>query len=230
MSLIRAFLKLPTGFWILVFAGFMYYHYSTWKTQELEPIEQELVQAKQELATVVRQNKAAEDFGNQRDQRFQELQNLAQEFNRALEKLPKTPDIPGILTSLADISDRVGLEFSKFEPGKGSLKGFLTETPFKVELRGTFVQIMSFMDEVAHVKRIISGKSLDFKDAAPRGDKAVLKAYATLLTYHFDEKAVAEAAAAEQAAAAAANPSGAANPAPEASSPAAPTPTEVPSK
>ena len=38
------------------------------------------------------------------------------------------------------------------------------ETSFKIELKGSFIQIMSFMDEIAHMKRIITTKSISFKD------------------------------------------------------------------
>lgn len=189
MSMLRAFLKIPFSLWLLVLSGFLYFQWSSWQTQTLNPLQQDLASAKTQLQSVKKQNKEAEDFERQRDIRFQELQKLAQDFNDALERLPKTSDIPGILTSLADISDRVGIEFSKFEPGKPELKGFLTETQFKVELRGTFVQILSFLDEIAHLKRIISGRSFDLKEPISKGDSNILKAELVLVTYHFDENA-----------------------------------------
>jgi len=149
----------------------------------------QLETTKSQLADVQAENRKAETFEKERDTRFQELQSLAENFNSALEKLPKSSDTPGLLSNLAEISDRVGVEFTRFEPGTAALNGVLMETPFKIELKGSFVQIMSFLDEVAHLTRIVSGKSVSFKDPILRGSNAIVTAEAVLVTYYFDENA-----------------------------------------
>lgn len=189
MGLIRALIKLPVILWIAAIAGYLYYSHITWQTEQFEPLKGQIETTKTQLEALQRQNREAETFEKERDQRFQELQSLAEEFNKALEKLPKSSDTPGLLSNLAEISDRVGVEFTSFEPGTSALNGFLMETPFRIQLKGTFVQIMSFMDEVAHLKRIVAGKNLSFKDPVLRGSNAILNAEATLITYYFDENA-----------------------------------------
>lgn len=187
MGFIRAIIKLPWPLWILGIAGYLYFTYHTWETEEYLPLKAQIETTSEQLAKLQKENKEAETFEKERDSNIQQLQNLAEEFNKALEKLPKSSDTPGILSNLAEISDRVGVDFNRFEPGKPAVNGFLMETPFKVELKGTFVQIMSFLDEVAHLKRIVSGKSVTFKDPVLRGSKAVVTAEAVLVTYYFDE-------------------------------------------
>lgn len=189
MGLLRALIKLPIILWLTAIGGYLYYSYVSWQSEQFEPLKSQIESTKSQLETLQKQNREAEAFEKERDSRFQELQSLAEEFNRALEKLPKSSDTPGLLSNLAEISDRVGVEFTRFEPGTSALNGFLMETPFKVELKGTFVQIMSFMDEVAHLKRIVAGKSINFKDPILRGSNAQLTAEAVLITYYFDENA-----------------------------------------
>ncbi len=189
MGFIRAILNLPLIIWIIAIGGYLYYTHVNWETDSLIPLQQQVATAKDEFSKIQVQNREAEAFEKERDARFQKLQSLAEEFNKALEKLPRSSDTPGLLSNLAEISDRVGVEFARFEPGRPALNGFLMETPFRVELRGSFVQIMSFLDEVAHLKRIVTGKSLSLKEPTLRGQTAILKAEAVLLTYYFDESA-----------------------------------------
>ncbi len=189
MGLIRALIRLPLLLWMILIVGYFYFNYTTWKTETFQPLSIQLDTTKDQLANVQKQNREAETFEKERDSRFQELQSLAENFNQALEKLPKSSDTPGLLSNLAEISDRVGVEFTRFEPGTAALNGVLMETPFKVELKGSFVQIMSFLDEVAHLKRIVSGRSVTFKDPILRGSAANVNAEAVLVTYYFDENA-----------------------------------------
>lgn len=189
MGLIRALIRLPILLWLTGIGLYLYSSYSTWNTETFIPMKQEIVSTKEQFSKLQKQNAEAETFEKERDTRFQELQSLAEQFNQAIEKLPRSADTPGLLSNLAEISDRVGVEFNKFEPGKTEANGFLMETPFKVELRGTFVQIMSFLDEVAHLKRIVTSKSLVLKEPILRGQNAALKAEAVLVTYYFDENA-----------------------------------------
>lgn len=189
MGFIRAIIKLPLLFWIAVIGGYLYYTHMLWEENTYTPLVNEVSTAKEEFKTLEIQNREAVAFEKERDSRFQKLQSLAEEFNQALDKLPRSSDTPGLLSNLAEISDRVGVEFARFEPGKPALNGFLMETPFKVELRGSFVQIMSFLDEVAHLKRIVTGKSLTLREPLLRGQTAMLRAEAVLVTYYFDESA-----------------------------------------
>ncbi len=189
MGIIRAFLRLPWYFWFFLFSIYMYNEYRKWEEETMVPLRVEIEDGNGKLTGIDRDNKEAEAFEKQRDSKFQEMQSLAESLSKSLEKLPKSSDVPSVLNSLAEIADRVGIEFSRFEPGKAELKGFLMETSFKIELKGSFIQIMSFMDEIAHMKRIITTKSISFKDPVIKGDGTILKSEAMLVTYHFDESA-----------------------------------------
>ena len=194
MGLIRAIIRIPTGIWIIGFAAYMYLQYSNWQTKSYKPLVIQLSSSKNELQQLVEKNKASESFEKQKQEKLKEIQKLAEELNRVLDKLPKASDIPIILSSFADISDRVGLEFSKFEPGSSakSSNPYFMETPIKVQLKGSFIQIMSFLDEVSHLKRIIVGKSLNLKSSSKNDSSkneapaSLLESEANFMTYHFD--------------------------------------------
>ena len=94
----------------------MYLQYNKWEKNSYKPLVSQLSSTKNELQEITEKNKASESFEKQKQEKLQQIQKLAEELNRALDKLPKASDIPIILSSFADISDRVGLEFSKFQP------------------------------------------------------------------------------------------------------------------
>lgn len=197
MGLIRAIIRIPVGIWCIAFAAYMYLQYTNWQSKKYQPLIGQLASTKNQLEQLIETNKASESFEKQKQEKLKEIQKLAEDLNRALDKLPKSSDIPLILSSFADISDRVGLEFSKFEPGQQakSSNPYFMETPIKVQLRGTFVQIMSFLDEVSHLKRIIVGKGLSLKQESRNNSNkkdnstSSLNVDANFLTYHFDESA-----------------------------------------
>ena len=199
MALIRAIIRIPLGLWIIAFGGYMYMQYNKWQTEVYKPLGYQLISTKNELEQAIEKNKALQVFEKQKQEKLKEIQKLAEELNRALDKLPKASDIPVILSSFADIADRIGLEFSRFEPGQPtkSSNPYFMETPLKVQLRGSFIQIMSFLDEVSHLKRIIVGKGLNLRQdsqssSSKKGSSnstSILNADANFTTYHFDESA-----------------------------------------
>ena len=189
MGILRALIKLPILFWLFLIGSYLYYTHITWEAETLFPLREQVKTSNALFSQVQKSNKAAETFQKERDSRFQELQTLAETFSKALEKLPTSSDTPGFLSNLAEISDRVGIDFTRFEPGKPVLNGFLMETPFKVELKGSFLQVLSFLDEIAHLKRIVTGKSLALREPIMRGQNAQVKAEAVLITYYFDQNA-----------------------------------------
>ncbi len=197
MGLIRAIIRIPFGIWLIAFGAYMYLQYNNWQTKSYKPIVRQLAATKTELEEITEKNKRSEVFEKQKQEKLKEIQKLAEELNRALDKLPKASDIPIILSSFADISDRVGLEFSRFQPGQQSKSAnpYFMETPISVQLKGSFVQIMSFLDEVSHLKRIIVGKGLTLRQDQRNSTKktnnstSLLNAEASFTTYHFDESA-----------------------------------------
>lgn len=199
MALIRAIIRIPLGLWIIAFGGYMYMQYNKWQNEVYKPLGYQLTSTQNELEQAIEKNKALQSFEKQKQEKLKEIQKLAEELNRALDKLPKASDIPIILSSFADIADRIGLEFSRFEPGQPtkSSNPYFMETPLKVQLRGSFIQIMSFLDEVSHLKRIIVGKGLNLRQDSQSSSikkgtsnsTSILNADANFITYHFDESA-----------------------------------------
>lgn len=75
---------------------------------------------------------------------------------------------------MADISDRTGLIFSSFKPQSAQTDEFLTITPMDMTLKGTYPQILSFLDATAHIERILTLRELELSGAKRRGTGSIM--------------------------------------------------------
>jgi Tfp pilus assembly protein PilO len=189
MSLIFRIARLPIYLYILVAGVWGYYNYYAWQTDVQAPLLSELQSKKAEHTNLQAKNKKAEEFKKVREQKFREREELELKFREGAALIPSTPDIPQLIKSLADISDKVGLEFSEFRPGTAKSQEFLNILPIEVKLSGTYVQIMSFLDETAQLKRVATPKTVRLDNARPRGTASTLSADATIQVYSMDQAA-----------------------------------------
>jgi type IV pilus assembly protein PilO len=191
VSIIRIFIRLPFILWFLVAGGMGYMDYTSWETETFTPLLGQLEAKKGEVLAKQKELTRAQEFTTKREEKLKELQDLTLRLEATKSALPRTSSIPNLLKDLADVSDKVGLQFSRFRPEKERAKKFLLETPIAVDLKGTYVQVMSFLDGAANIERIIATEKLDLTNPQIRGPAAVVTATATLITYHLDEAAVA---------------------------------------
>jgi type IV pilus assembly protein PilO len=92
-----------------------------------------------------------------------ELIPVLQEENRAtteilavaIRLLPETQDIPSILAELATLGNEARVTVLKVKPEQEQKHEFYATIPITLELQGGFHNIMSLLDRVAHMNRIV---------------------------------------------------------------------------
>ena len=190
MSIIRLFIRIPFVIWFLIAAGLGYMDYQTWQTDVYQPLVAAKDAKKSQVSIKQAELNRAEEFTRRREEKIKELQELTLKLEATKSALPRSASVPSLLKDLADISDKVGLQFSRFKPENERKRRFLVETPITVELRGTYIQIMSFLDGAANIERIIATEKLSFDNPSIRGGVSTLTANASLITYHIDESSI----------------------------------------
>ncbi len=108
----------------------------------------------------------------------------------ALSQLPYKREISNFLQSVELLARESGLEVNRFAPEPDQIKDFYAEVPVSVIMRGGFHQVLTFLDELSRLPRILSVYSLTFSN--PRGfqDNSYvdLDITSTLTTYrHLEE-------------------------------------------
>jgi type IV pilus assembly protein PilO len=182
--LLLFFARIPFFLWPLIAFAWCYTIYNNWQDTVYKPLLAEESGLRQQVDALKRQNSEAEKFDKERDEKLRLIAELGEKFNQTAGRIPRSPNVPVLLKSLADISDRTGLIFSSFRPQPLIQDEFLSITPLDMTLRGTYVQIMSFLDATARLERILTLRSLDFDTPKRRGQGTILEAKARIYTYY----------------------------------------------
>ncbi|MGC9043398.1 MAG: type 4a pilus biogenesis protein PilO [Myxococcota bacterium] len=116
-----------------------------------------------------------------------EVEKLNQDLKDALTLLPNSAEIPELLSRLSDVLEKSGLKMEVFELGMESPAGFYARVPIKIEVSGSFHEIVVFFDKVSKLPRIINISDITFKDPTFKNQKMILKAEFLATTFRFIE-------------------------------------------
>jgi len=188
-ALIHRLLEIPFILWVLIAGGVGYYDYYELKNGPLAQIARDKEMKTTELRSLTERAEKIDEFKKSRAAKLKQLQDLGERFKATSDRLPRAASIPDLLKSLADISDKSGLEFSKFRPSATRKEQFLVITPLEVNLKGTYVQIMTFLDAAANLTRVVASEKLSIEGVQNRSPVNIVTATASLVTYHIDDNA-----------------------------------------
>ncbi len=188
--MIRRLLNIPFILWILIAGGLAGKQYYDWNTTVNAQLDSTKIAKEAELAGLKNQTAKIEEFKKKKQQKLAQLQELGEKFRATADRLPRTSAVPELLKILADIGDKAGLQFTKFRPQPPQPEQFLVITPLEVTLRGTYIQVMSFLDATAHTTRVVSASKLLIEEPKSRGPVTTLNVQVTLRTYHIEDKDV----------------------------------------
>ena len=159
-------------YWFLFYGG---------KQNELEVLDQKLTKLE---ADVVKSRAVAANFKTF----MKELEALQARLDIAVQRLPDSTELPGLLTDVTSLGKKTGLEFRSFRPKKEVKRGFYAEVPIDIELRGTYHNVGIFFDQIAHLPRIVRISKVSMSVAEDAKDPPVLKVKGVAQTFRFIEQ------------------------------------------
>jgi len=166
-----------------MFSGWQ--HYEQWKTVTRVGLVNQIAKKEESLKLKKAEVRRGERFKEERDQRLQELNQLISKLSEVSKMLPsRGPKMPKILRELADLTDKTGLDFESILPQSVRQKEFLNEIPMKIKVKGTYLQIMSFLDLVASMERIMTAEKVTLDQPTIKGTDKVVTAEIELVAYH----------------------------------------------
>lgn len=92
---------------------------------------------------------------------YRSVQELAER------QLPQGREVPNLLSSVQALAKDIGLNVRRFAPERDKISTHYAEIPVRIEMRGTFHQVVSFFDEISRLSRIVSVSDVSFIN--PRG-------------------------------------------------------------
>ena len=190
MRILVSIAQIPFILWILVAGGLAYMDYNEWSTTVYEPLVAQSQTKSSELDQQKAANVRAQEFDAQRSAKLKELQDLGDKFKESTAKIPRTSSISALLKSFADVSDSIGIDIGSYKPLEESSDAFVQISPIEVSMVGTYPQVMSFLDAVANLERIVHSKTIAFSNPLRRGNSSRLTSKVTFETYSISQASI----------------------------------------
>jgi type IV pilus assembly protein PilO len=130
---------------------------------------------------------SARAVANNLDSFKKKREDLGQQLQAALEKLPESSDLPALLTNISTLGKKSGLEIQTFRQGKKVDRGFYSEQQIELEFTGYYHDIALFFDRVASLSRIVNLTDLAFSVANENGESPTLKVKGIAATFYFND-------------------------------------------
>ncbi len=100
-----------------------------------------------------------------------EYEILHQQWRVAQSLLPDENEMPNLLRKVTAAGQQSGVEFELFRPGSPVPRGFYTDNPVDVKIKGGYHQTGVFMSRLANLNRIVNVSELKMEGVADQEDQ-----------------------------------------------------------
>src|SRR5262245_10211039 len=146
-------------------------------------------------AKVQQDSTAARAVANNLEAFKRKREELGEQLQAALEKLPESSDLPALLTNISGLGKKSGLEIQTFRQGKKIDRGFYSEQQIELEFTGMYHDIALFFDRVANLSRIVNLTELTFTVESDTGESPIRGVKGSSATYSYNDTSPGAAAA-----------------------------------
>lgn len=115
-----------------------------------------------------------------------QLDQLENRMDQALERLPDRTEVAGLLLEVTQAGRSEGLTFELFKPGKQKEKEYYAALPVEVEVTGSYNAMGRFLAATASLERIVSMDNLRLTKG--RDEQLIMKGQAKTYRYLGAEK------------------------------------------
>ena len=92
-----------------------------------------------------------------------EIQAQVKKLNEYQGALSEAPDVPSLIKLLLTEAKKLEMRVDRIEPGKKNQKEYYLEQEFKLDVRGSYQQVMLFCARIAQMQRILRIEAYDMK-------------------------------------------------------------------
>jgi type IV pilus assembly protein PilO len=153
------------------------------------PRQERLAELRAELDDKEADLKRKQEKTDMRAQSEKELRDLSAELRRAEARLPDQREIASLLSDVAASGRAVGLDITLFRQKPETYSDYYAEVPVQMEMRGTYHDLVMFLDRVKRLDRIVNVSDIRLDKPEVAGDRVVLTAACTATTFRFLQEA-----------------------------------------
>jgi type IV pilus assembly protein PilO len=114
-----------------------------------------------------------------------EVAELERKFEKAVQRLPNSSELPVLLTDITTLGKKSGLEFRSFRPNPEVQRGFYAEVPISIELDGSYHNLGVFFDRMSRLPRIVRMTEVGMEVGDEASDPPMLKVRGVAQTFRF---------------------------------------------
>jgi type IV pilus assembly protein PilO len=122
---------------------------------------------------------------NARAEAEREVRDLSADLKRAQAQLPDQREIADLLSTIAASGRSAGLDIVLFRQKPEAFHDFYASVPVQMEMRGTFQDVVNFVDRVKGLDRIVNIQDIQLSKPRLDGDRMLLDAACTATTFRF---------------------------------------------
>lgn len=181
-----------TPFYLMLFAflgylGFQYYTFSYSPEGEVELHRAALASANSELEGLKKKLADGNKFMKSLDQKRDEIRAQIVKLGEYQGALSEAPDVPVLLRLLDTEAKRAELKVDRIEPGKKDQREYYLEQEFKLDVRGSFQNLLLFIHRVSQLQRIlrIEGVTLRIASSSVTAKAITLSANLSVRAYQY---------------------------------------------
>jgi Tfp pilus assembly protein PilO len=163
--------KLKNFPFILIFVAYVaylgYQGYAFLKASdgEVEQHKTAMLASQNEITVLKKKLIDGKKFMQSLDVKKTEIQGQVRKLVSYQGALSEAPDVPSLIKLLLTEAKKLEMKVDRIEPGKKVQKEYYLEQEFKLEVRGSYQQILLFSSRVAQLQRILRIEAYDLKQS-----------------------------------------------------------------
>ena len=168
----------------LVYLGFQFYEYNFASDGRVEQHKAQILASNNEVDGLKKKLDEGQKFLKNLELKKLEIQGLVKKLSDYQGALSEALDVPSMIKLLINEAKKIELKVEKIEPGKKNPKEFYSEQEFKLDIRGSYQQILLFVQRVSSLQRILRIEGFSFKPVAT-GSSSAISAQLSVRAYQY---------------------------------------------
>ncbi len=147
----------------LGYNGYQYYNFTTATDGQVELHKVEMTTAQGDIDGLKKKLEEGKKFMRSLDAKRAEIQTQSAKLNEYQGALSEAPDVASLIKLLLTEAKKLEMKVDQIEPGKKNQREYYLEQEFKLQVRGSYQQIVLFCARIAQLQRILRIEGFDMK-------------------------------------------------------------------
>lgn len=135
------------------------------------------VQLRSQLKAKTDENNALRPYADKKADMERRIATLKDQLEQMKRIVPDEKEAPQFMEMMQAEARKAGVEIRRYEAMPTTSKEFFTEVPWSVDIDGPYYSVLHFMENVAHLDRIVNVSALKMASVKKPGDSGVRRVY-----------------------------------------------------